>query len=67
MARNLTNIEIMSELDVLQTKFSIHQAHCETAHKEVKFEIRRLEHVVVITSGATILFLAGILFAILFP
>jgi hypothetical protein len=65
--RYLTNVELMAELEVLQTKFSIHENHCETAHKEVQFQIRRLERIVIVTGGTIILFLAGILFAILFP
>jgi cob(I)alamin adenosyltransferase len=60
-----TEIETLAEIDSLNVKFNLHEYHCEKNRTEVLASIARLENFLFLSSGATILFLAGILFTII--
>lgn len=59
-------IEVMAEIDQLNTKFTRHEYQCEKNNEEVKFRLRRLEMILWATSGTTIVFLATLLTTILY-
>jgi hypothetical protein len=61
MAKHTANITL-AEIDDLKIKFNQHEYYCEKHRSEVISRINRLEMILYISSGSTILFLAGILF-----
>jgi len=62
---NITQIKTLAEIDALNIKFNLHEYHCEKNREEILASIKRLENFLFVSSGATILFLAGILFTII--
>jgi hypothetical protein len=60
------NIEIMAEIDQLNTKFNHHEYQCEKNNEEIKFRLRRVEMILWTTSGTSIVFLATLLTSVLF-
>ena len=59
------DIKTLAEIDALKIKFNFHEYHCEKNRAEVLASIARLENFLFMSSGATILFLAGILFTLI--
>ena len=49
----VTQMKTLAEIDALNIKFNLHEYHCEKNREEI------------LSSGATILFLAGILFTLI--
>jgi len=61
----VTQMKTLAEIDALNIKFNLHEYHCEKNREEILASIKRLENFLFISSGATILFLAGILFTLI--
>jgi hypothetical protein len=61
----VTQMKTLAEIDALNIKFNLHEYHCEKNREEILASIKRLENFLFVSSGATILFLAGILFTLI--
>ena len=61
----VTQMKTLAEIDALNIKFNLHEYHCEKNREEILASIKRLENCLFLSSGATILFLAGILFTLI--
>tara|TARA_R110000744_G_scaffold79042_2_gene155416 strand:- start:1380 stop:1589 length:210 start_codon:yes stop_codon:yes gene_type:complete len=61
----VTQMKTLAEIDALNIKFNLHEYHCEKNREEILGSIKRLENFLFVSSGATILFLAGILFTLI--
>ena len=61
----VTQMKTLAEIDALNIKFNLHEYHCEKNREEIVASIKRLENFLFVSSGATILFLAGILFTLI--
>ena len=64
MARPKSINTISIELLELSTRFKSHEFHCEQSHAEVKFQLRRLEWIVIVSSGSIIAGLCAIVYGL---
>ena len=64
MARPKSINTLSADLLELTARFKSHEYLCEQAHAEVKFQLRRLEWIVIVSSGSIIAGLGAIVYGL---
>jgi hypothetical protein len=64
MAKTKSINTVSAELLELSARFKSHEYLCEQSHAEVKFQLRRLEWIVIVSSGSIIAGLGAIVYGL---